>query len=257
MSYTEIIRLGKGVVIPSDHNASSIGTVLNPKLKEYIKTAAQNGYYFEGCGEDNCGGGEGRERSFLNSLNITSQNNGTFDNLDLGFYNGYVLFSNIEANKETLDKLTNVEGDTIKDVIINAASQGIATQNGLPVTNINSFENLLTNNFSEEELSQEPTPENIVNFLKNGESIMWDNYDVKTGGPEGSLSHYAKQGTKLRRKNLRDKLMNGGVAFIGDGHIPELISDFPEDTEVIGNLSSADEQLQEQLVRIKELILFL
>ena len=121
MSYTEIIRLGNGVVIPSDHNASSVGTILNPKLKEYIKTAAENGFYFEGCGEDNCGGGEGRERNFLNSLDISSENNGTFDDLDLGFYNGYVMFSNIEANKETLNKLIGVQGDTVKDVIVNAA----------------------------------------------------------------------------------------------------------------------------------------
>jgi hypothetical protein len=112
----------------------------------------------------------------------------------------------------------------------------------------------LDNNFSEEELSAEPTPENIINFLKKGESLMWDNYDVKTGGPEGSLSHYAKQGTKLRRENLKNKLMNGGVAFIGDGHIPELMLDFPEDTQVIGNISLVDEKLQEEIIRIKELL---
>jgi hypothetical protein len=254
MSYTEIIRLGNGVVIPSDHNASSVGTISNPKLKEYIKTAAENGFYFEGCGEDNCGGGEGRERNFLNSLGISSENNGTFDDLDLGFYNGYVMFSNIEANKETLNKLLGVQGDTVKDVIVNAANQGIATQNSLPVSNIGDFETLLDSNFSEEELSAEPTPENIINFLKNGESLMWDNYDVKTGGPEGSLSDYAKQGTKLRRENLKNKLMNGGVAFIGDGHIPELMLDFPQNTQVIGNLSLVDEKLQEEIIRIKELL---
>jgi hypothetical protein len=223
-------------------------------LKEYIKTAAENGFYFEGCGEDNCGGGEGRERNFLNSLGISSENNGTFDDLDLGFYNGYVMFSNIEANKETLNKLLGVQGDTVKDVIVNAANQGIATQNSLPVSNIGDFETLLDSNFSEEELSAEPTPENIINFLKNGESLMWDNYDVKTGGPEGSLSDYAKQGTKLRRENLKNKLMNGGVAFIGDGHIPELMLDFPQDTQVIGNLSLVDEKLQEEIIRIKELL---
>jgi hypothetical protein len=83
---------------------------------------------------------------------------------------------------------------------------------------------------------------------------MWDNYDVKTGGPEGSLSDYAKQGTKLRRENLKNKLMNGGVAFIGDGHIPELMLDFPQDTQVIGNLSLVDEKLQEEIIRIKELL---
>jgi hypothetical protein len=190
----------------------------------------------------------------LNSLGISSENNGTFDDLDLGFYNGYVMFSNIEANKETLNKLLGVQGDTVKDVIVNAANQGIATQNSLPVSNIGDFETLLDSNFSEEELSAEPTPENIINFLKNGESLMWDNYDVKTGGPEGSLSHYAKQGTKLRRENLKNKLMNGGVAFIGDGHIPELMLDFPQDTQVIGNLSLVDEKLQEEIIRIKELL---
>lgn len=254
MGYTEIIRLGNGVVIPSDHNASSLGTISNPKLKEYIKKAADNGFYFEGCGEDNCGGGEGRERAFLNSLDINSNNNGTFDDLDLGFYNGYVMFSNIEANKETLNKLLSVQGDNVKDVIVNAANQGVATQNSLPVSNINDFETLLKNNFSEEELSAKPTPENIINFLKNGESIMWDNYDVNIGGPKGSLSHYAKQGTKLRRENLKNKLMDGGIAFIGDGHIPELMLDFPADTKVIGNLSSTQDKLQEQLNRIKELL---
>ena len=67
MSYTEIIRLGNGVVIPSDHNAPSVGTISNPELIEYIKKSGGNGFYFEGCGEDNCGGGEGRERNFLNS----------------------------------------------------------------------------------------------------------------------------------------------------------------------------------------------
>ena len=254
MSYTEIIRLGNGVVIPSDHNAPSVGTISNPELIEYIKKSGGNGFYFEGCGEDNCGGGEGRERSFLNSLGISAKNNGTFDDLDLGFYNGYVMFSNIEANKETLNKLLGVQGDTVKDVIVNAANQGIATQNSLPVSNIGDFETLLDSNFSEEELSAEPTPENIINFLKNGESLMWDNYDVKTGGPEGSLSDYAKQGTKLRRENLKNKLMNGGVAFIGDGHIPELMLDFPQDTQVIGNLSLVDEKLQEEIIRIKELL---
>ena len=254
MSYTEIIRLGNGVVIPSDHNAPSVGTISNPELIEYIKKSGGNGFYFEGCGEDNCGGGEGRERNFLNSLGISSENNGTFDDLDLGFYNGYVMFSNIEANKETLNKLLGVQGDTVKDVIVNAANQGIATQNSLSVSNIADFETLLDNNFSEEELSAEPTPENIINFLKKGESLMWDNYDVKTGGPEGSLSHYAKQGTKLRRENLKNKLMNGGVAFIGDGHIPELMLDFPEDTQVIGNISLVDEKLQEEIIRIKELL---
>jgi len=256
MSYTEIIRLGNGVVIPSDHNASSIGTISNSKLKEYIQKAAENGFYFEGCGEDNCGGGEVRERSFLNSLGISADNNGTFDDLDLGFYNGYVLFSNIEANKETLNKLLSVQGDTVKDVILNAASQGIATQNSLPVSNIGDFETLLKNNFSEEELSAKPTPENIINFLKNGESLMWDNYDVNIGGPEGSLSQYAKQATKLRRENLKNKLTNGGVAFIGDGHIPELILDFPEDTQVIGNLTLVKDKLQEEIIRIKELLNF-
>jgi hypothetical protein len=254
MSYTEIIRLGNGVVIPSDHNAPSVGTISNPELIEYIKKSGGNGFYFEGCGEDNCGGGEGRERSFLNSLGISAKNNGTFDDLDLGFYNGYVMFSNIEANKETLNKLLGVQGDTVKDVIVNAANQGIATQNSLSVSNIADFETLLDNNFSEEELSAEPTSENIINFLKKGESLMWDNYDVKTGGPEGSLSHYAKQGTKLRRENLKNKLMNGGVAFIGDGHIPELMLDFPEDTQVIGNISLVDEKLQEEIIRIKELL---
>jgi hypothetical protein len=69
MAYTEIIRLGNGVVIPSDHNTSSVGVVSNPELKEMIKKASESGYYYEGCGEDNCGGGEGRERGFLNSLN--------------------------------------------------------------------------------------------------------------------------------------------------------------------------------------------
>jgi hypothetical protein len=187
-------------------------------------------------------------------LGISAKNNGTFDDLDLGFYNGYVMFSNIEANKETLNKLLGVQGDTVKDVIVNAANQGIATQNSLSVSNISDFETLLDNNFSEEELSAEPTPENIINFLKKGESLMWDNYDVKTGGPEGSLSHYAKQGTKLRRENLKNKLMNGGVAFIGDGHIPELMLDFPEDTQVIGNVSLVDEKLQEEIIRIKELL---
>jgi hypothetical protein len=254
MSYSEIIRLGNGVVIPSDHNASSLGTISNPKLKEYIKKAAENGFYFEGCGEDNCGGGEGRERSFLNSLDIPADNKGSFDDLDLGFYNGYVMFSNIEANKETLNKLLSVQGDTVRDVIVNAASQGIATQNSLPVSNISDFETLLKNNFSEEELSAKPTPENIINFLKKGESIMWDNYDIHIGGPEGSLSHYAKQGTKLRRENLKNKLMNGGVAFIGDGHIPELILDFPQDTQVIGNLTLVKDKLQEEIIRIKELL---
>jgi hypothetical protein len=164
------------------------------------------------------------------------------------------MFSNIEANKETLNKLLGVQGDTVKDVIVNAANQGIATQNSLSVSNIADFETLLDNNFSEEELSAEPTPENIINFLKKGESLMWDNYNVKTGGPEGSLSHYAKQGTKLRRENLKNKLMNGGVAFIGDGHIPELMLDFPEDTQVIGNVSLVDEKLQEEIIRIKELL---
>jgi hypothetical protein len=48
--------------------------------------------------------------------------------------------------------------------------------------------------------------------------------------------------------------MNGGVAFIGDGHIPELMLDFPEDTQVIGNISLVDEKLQEEIIRIKELL---
>ena len=254
MAYTEIIRLGSGVVIPSDHNASSVGAVSNPELKEMITKAAEGGYYYEGCGEDNCGGGEGRERGFLNSLDINSNNNGTFDDLDLGFYNGYVMFSNIEANKNTLNKLLSVGGNTLMDVIVNAANSGIATQNSLPVSNISEFKSLLENNFTKEELSTQPTPDNIINFLKKGESLMWDNYDIKTGGPEGTLSNYAKQGTKLRRQNLRDKLINGGIAFIGDGHIPELKLDFPKDTKVIGNISSEQNELQEQIMRIKELL---
>jgi hypothetical protein len=254
MSYTEIIRLGNGVVIPSDHNASSVGVISNPKLKELIKNAAENGYYYEGCGEDDCGKGEGRERLFLNSLDINADNSGTFDDLDLGFYNGYVMFSNIEANKNTLNKLISVGGDTIKDVIVNAANNGIATQNSLPVSKIDEFKSLLENNFTKEELSAKPTPENIINFLKKGEALMWDNYDIRTGGPEGTLANYAKQGTKLRRQNLKDKLINGGVAFIGDGHIPELMLDFPGDTKVIGNISSEQDKLQEEINRIKELL---
>ena len=83
---------------------------------------------------------------------------------------------------------------------------------------------------------------------------MWDNYDIKTGGPKGTLANYAKQGTKLRRQNLKDKLINGGVAFIGDGHIPELMLDFPGDTKVIGNISSEQDKLQEEINRIKELL---
>jgi hypothetical protein len=254
MGYTEIIRLGNGVVIPSDHNASSVGVISNSELKDVVSKAAENGYYYEGCGEDNCGGGEGRERKFLDSLDISAENKGTFDDLDLGIYNGYVMFSNIEANKNTLNKLLSVGGDTVKDVIINAANNGIATQNSLPVSNIDEFRSLLENNFTEEELSVKPTPENIINFLKKGESLMWNDYDVKTGGPQGTLSHYAKLGTKLRRQNLKNKLINGGVAFIGDGHIPELLLDFPQDTQVIGNLSTMQDKLQEEIFRIKSLL---
>jgi len=71
---------------------------------------------------------------------------------------------------------------------------------------------------------------------------------------EGTLANYAKQGTRLRRQNLKDKLINGGIAFIGDGHIPELKLDFSKDTEVIGNISFEQNELQEQIIRIKELL---
>jgi len=256
MSHTEIIRLGKGIVIPSSHDASSVGTVTNPKLVEYIQKQANNGYFYEGCGEDNCGGGEAREKAFLQSLGAKTINKGSFDDLDLGFYNGYVLFSNIEANKETLNKLLSVGGKTLKDVILNAAKQGIATQNNLPVSNLDNFQSLLENNFSEGQLSQDPTPENIINFLKEGENKMWANYDMNIGGPEGSLPHYAKQGTQLRRANLKNKLSKGGVAFIGDGHIPELLIDFPNDTQVLGNISFVNERLDEEIQRIKQMIGF-
>lgn len=253
--YTEIIRLGKGIVIPSSHDNSSIMTVSNPKLLNLLKKKAEEGYFYEGCGEDNCGKGEGREKSFLQRMGASTINNGSFDDLDLGYHNGYVMFSNIEANKETLNKLLNVGGKTVKDVILTAANQGIATQNSLPVSNIGSFETLLDNNIPSELLSAEPTKENIINTLKTGEDIMWSNYDINTGGPEGTLAHYAKQATQLRRQNLKDKLSKGGVAFIGDGHIPELLIDFPEDTQVLGNLEPVkDDKLNEEIKRIKEVM---
>lgn len=252
---TEVIRLGKGIVIPSSHDTSSIMTITSSKLINLLKNKAQEGYYYEGCGEDNCGKGEGREKSFLQRIGVPTHNNGSFDDLDLGYHNGYVMFSNIEANKETLNKLLNVDGDTVKDVILTAASQGIATQNSLPVTDINSFEKLLDNNIPSELLSAEPTEENIINTLKTGEDIMWSNYDIYTGGPEGTLSHYAKQATQLRRQNLRDKLSKGGLAFIGDGHIPELLIDFPDDTEILGNLETVkDDKLNEEILRIKKVM---
>lgn len=252
---TEVIMLGKGIVIPSSHDDGSILTISNPKLLDYVKKKAEEGYFYEGCGEDNCGKGEGREKSFLQKIGASTINKGSFDDLDLGYYNGYVMFSNIEANKETLNKLLNVRGKTVKDVLLRAANKGIATQNSLPVSNISSFEKLLDDNIPSELLSAEPTKENIINTLKTGEDIMWSNYDIYTGGSEGTLSHYAKQATKARRQNLKDKLSNGGLAFIGDGHIPELLIDFPQDTQVLGNVESVkDDNLTEEIKRIKEVM---
>lgn len=252
---TEVIKLGKGIVIPSSHDTSSVSTISNPHLLNFLKKQSQNGYFYEGCGEDNCGHGEGREKAFLKALDLPTINNGSFDDLDLGYYNGYVMFSNIEANKETLKKLLNVGGDSVKEVILNAAKQGIATQNSLPVTDIDLFETLLDDNLPSELLSQEPTEENIVSTLKKGEDIMWSNYDVITGGPKGSLAHYAKQATNLRRKNLKNKLSKGGIAFIGDGHIPELLMDFPQDTQILGNLDVVqNDKLNEEIVRIKQVM---
>ena len=49
---TEIIKLGKGIVIPSSHDAPSVGTITDTKLLEELKLQAKNGYYYEGCGED-------------------------------------------------------------------------------------------------------------------------------------------------------------------------------------------------------------
>jgi len=252
MSYNEVLRLGKGIVIPSSHDAPSIPLPTDKNLIKIIRDEANNGYYYEGCGEDNCGGGEGREKVFLTSIGAPTINNRSFDDLDLGYYNGYVLFSNIEANKDTLNKLSEVPGNTVKDVIVNAANQGIATQNNKPVSRIPRFIELLENNFSEEQLNQEPTKENIIQFLKDGEDLMWGNYDINTGGPKGSLAEYAKKGTHYRRKNLKNKISKGGIAFIGDGHIPEIQIEFPNDTQVIGTLSNND--LQEQLYRIKQMM---
>jgi len=252
MIYNDVLRLGKGIVIPSSHDAPYIFPPSNPELIKLIQEEAQNGYYYEGCGEDNCGAGEGREKSFLQSINAPTNNNGSFDDLDLGYYNGYVLFSNIEANKETLNKLLSIPGDTVKDVIVNAAKQGIATQNNKPVSHIDNFTRLLENNFTEEQLSQESTKENIIQFLKDGENIMWGSYDINTGGPEGSLAEYAKKATHFRRKNLKNKISKGGIAFIGDGHIPEIKIDFPE-SEVIGTLVD-NTKIQEQVYRIKQMM---
>ena len=252
MIYNDVLRLGKGIVIPSSHDAPYIFPPSDSDLIKLIQNEAQNGYYYEGCGEDNCSAGEGREKSFLKSINAPTINNGSFDDLDLGYYNGYVLFSNIEANKETLNKLLSVPGDTVKDVIINAAKQGIATQNNKPVSHIDHFTRLLDNNFTEEQLSQEPTKENIIQFLKDGENIMWGSYDINTGGPEGSLAQYAKKATHFRRKNLKNKISKGGIAFIGDGHIPEIQIDFPN-AQVIGKLVE-NTQIKEQVYRIKQIM---
>lgn len=251
MAHNQVLRLGNGIVIPSSHDAPFIPPPSDEKLRQILINQSNNGYYYEGCGEDNCGQGEGREKSFLNSIGAQTINNGSFDDLDLGYYNGYVLFSNIEANKETLNKLLSLSGETVKDIILQAAQQGIATQNSLPVTPISTFEELLTNNFSDAQLNQEPTKENIIQFLKDGENIMWGNYDINNGGSKGSLAEYAKKATSYRRANLKNKISNGGIAFIGDGHIPELQIDFPNDTQVIGTLS---DKIQEQLTRIRKMM---
>jgi len=235
--YKNVIKYGKGYLIPSSHYAG-IGGVPEDLKDQLFNNVKEFGYYYEGIGEKGLKGNGPEKEWIQNQLNINNPSNkGSYDAINLGDYSGYTIFANLNENPDVVQEIESEykEGDNISDILTKVLTKGKGTFERIKISKEGTKK--IIDYCVADGLDVKQDGKNIINFLKQGEDKMWNNY------PSSALGKYAQKATSIRRKNIANMMSSkGGLYFIGDGHIPEFKSEIGG--EDIGSLK---EQLNEKV----------
>jgi hypothetical protein len=215
-----IFASNQGVIIPSEHGGN-IKTP-NPQELQKIKQIAQNGFWYEGVGENNQGGAH--EAAWLKNLEINAKNNGSYDKL-ISAYKGLggavTIFSSLHANIENFNPLLqNPNLKTAADILLYALTNGISMEQPISQQEAQHFLDICEKDGLN--LKNIPAKE-FPTKAKKAEALMWGG-----GNPDGSSSNtglgkLAYQVESKRRKEIYDLAkQKGGIFFLGSDHLPAM-----------------------------------